>query len=1047
MRIRELANDKFTLMRWLIRLSLGFQFLLIVLVVALTAFGFSKLHQMPVDVYPEFDPPLVEVQTEALGLSAAEVESLITVPLEADLLNGIAWLEQIYSESVTGLSSINLIFEPGTDPIRARQMVQERLTQTFALPNVSKPPTMLQPMSSTRRVMMVGMKSDSLTLIEMGVLAHWNIRPRLMGVPGVSNVAVWGQRERQLQVQVDPSILRANDVTLSQVIKTTGEALWYSPLSYLESSTPGTAGWIDTPNQRLTIRHELPISDPEELAQIAIAEKSGLVLGDVAKVVEGHQPLIGEAILDIGPGLLLVIEKLPGASTLEVTRGVEEALLTMQPGLSGIKFDSTIFRPATYIEQSINNLTMLAVIGVILAALVLWVFFLHWRVIFISLVAILLSFATAILLLYLRGATFNMMVLAGLVIAIGVVVDESLISAENIALRLSVRKKNKPRTDHFKTMFSVIEDATYEMRTPMVAATLIIILTVLPVFFMQGLSGSFFQPLAQSFVLAVVASMVVAITVTPVLSLTLLNNVGLTHRKSSIANWLSSSYSRLFARSLKISQWTYIAAGVAFALIIFFALPHFRIHLLTFKQSNILIKWEEAPGTSISEMSRILHRINKEIRTITGVKNVGSHMGRAITGDKVVGINSAEIWVNLDPKADYHKALGSIAQIIDGHPGVFREVGNYRPERTDAALMEKDEKLTVRIYGYDFKVLEKLSGEVMQVLIGVGGVFDVRAELQTEEPQVEIATDLSKVQEFGLKPGDVRRQAATLLSGIQVGSLYEDQRVFDVVVWGAPEIRKSVSDISDLMIEAPDGKQVPLGELADVSIVPAPVVIRRDSVSRFIDVTAGIRSRDYNSVSADIKKELKSVKFPLEYHAEVLGGSALRQATRQQLGIVVAVAIGIFLLLQASFSSWRLAFIVFLSLPIALTGGILAAFLGGGILSLGSLMGFLAILGIGIRSNIMLISHYQYLEKYEHKKPGSRLVIRGAQERLLPIMMTAMTVGLILLPAVILGSNPGNEIVYPMAIVILGGLATSTYLTLFIIPALCLRFVYTNPKG
>lgn len=1034
-------------MRWLIRLSLSLQFLLIVLVVALTAFGISKLRQMPVDVYPEFNPPLVEVQTEALGLSAAEVESLITVPLEADLLNGIAWLEQIYSESVTGLSSINLIFEPGTDPIRARQMVQERLTQTFALPNVSKPPTMLQPMSSTRRVMIIGMTSDSLTLIEMGVLAHWNIRPRLMGVPGVANVAVWGQRERQLQVQVDPSILRANDVTLSQVIKTTGEALWYSPLSYLESSTPGTAGWIDTPNQRLTIRHELPISDPEELAQVAIAEKSGLVLGDVAKVVEGHQPLIGEAILDIGPGLLLVIEKLPGANTLEVTRGVEEALLTMQPGLSGIKLDSTIFRPATYIEQAINNLTMLAVIGVILAALVLWVFFLHWRVIFISLVAILLSFATAILLLYLRGATFNMMVLAGLVIAIGIVVDEGLISAENIALRLSVRKKNKPRTDHLKTMFSVIEDATYEMRIPMVAATLIIILTVLPVFFMPGLSGSFFQPLVRSFVLAVVASMVVATCVTPVLSLTLLNNVGLTHRKSSIAKWLNSSYGRLFARSLKISQRTYIAAGVAFALVIFFALPHLRIHLLTFKQSDILIKWEEAPGTSISEMSRILHRTSKEIRTITGVKNVGSHIGRAITGDKVVGINSAEIWVNLDPKADYHQALGSIAQIIDGHPGVFREVGNYRPERTGAALMEKDEKLTVRIYGYDFNVLEKLSGEVMQVLSGVDGVFDVRADLQTEEPQVEIATDLSKVQEYGLKPGDVRRQAATLLSGIQVGSLYEDQRVFDVVVWGAPEIRKSLSNISELMIEAPDGKQVPLGELADVRIVPAPVVIRRDSVSRFIDVTAGIRSRDYDSVSADIKKEIKSVKFPLEYHAEVLGGSALRQATRQQLGIVVAVAIGIFLLLQASFGSWRLAFIVFLSLPIALTGGILAAFLGGGILSLGSLMGFLAILGIGIRSNIMLISRYQHLEKNEGEKPGSRLVVRGTQERLLPIMMTALTVGLILLPAVILGNNPGNEIVYPMAIVILGGLASSTYLTLFIIPALYLRFGYTNPKG
>jgi multidrug efflux pump subunit AcrB len=322
------------------------RFLVVILAAILLVFGFMQLRQMPVNVFPEIDPPYVEVQTEALGLSAEEVEAFITVPMEADLLNGVAWLDQIYSESVAGLSSILLIFEPGTDPIRARQMVQERLTQAHALPNVSQPPVMMQPLSSTNRAMMVGLSSDELSLIEMGVLSRWNIKPRLLGVPGVANVAIWGQRERQLQVQVDPQKLHENGVSLQQIIETTGEALWVSPLSYLEASSPGTAGWIDTPNQRLSVRHVLPITSADDLARVAVVDKENLLLGDVTTVVEDHQPLIGDAALADGPGLILVIEKFPGANTLEVTSGVEKALADLQPGLQGMEIDTSLFRAA-----------------------------------------------------------------------------------------------------------------------------------------------------------------------------------------------------------------------------------------------------------------------------------------------------------------------------------------------------------------------------------------------------------------------------------------------------------------------------------------------------------------------------------------------------------------------------------------------------------------------------------------------------------------------------------------------------------------------------
>src|SRR5262245_3657568 len=354
------------MMRWISEASMRLRFLVLILAAVLMVFGITRISSMPVDVYPEFNPPLVEVQTEALGLSAAEVESLITTPMEADLLNGVAWLDQIYSESVVGLSRILLVFEPGTDPIRARQMVQERLTQAHALPNVSKPPVMLQPLSSSSRVMIIGLSSSSLSPIEMGVLARWNVKPRLMGVPGVANVAIWGQRERQLQVQVDPEQLRAKGVTLQQVVETTGESLWVSPLSYLEASSPGTAGWIDTPNQRLGIRHLLPIVTPEDLAKVSVVDSQGLRLGDVAKVVEDHQLLIGDAAVNSSSGLLLVIEKFPGTNTLDVTRKVEAALEALRPGLAGIEIDTTIFRPASYIELAIGNLAIVLLISIVL---------------------------------------------------------------------------------------------------------------------------------------------------------------------------------------------------------------------------------------------------------------------------------------------------------------------------------------------------------------------------------------------------------------------------------------------------------------------------------------------------------------------------------------------------------------------------------------------------------------------------------------------------------------------------------------------------------
>src|SRR5512134_1058953 len=487
------------MMSSIVKSSLKFQFLVITIAIALMAFGITQFRGMPVDVLPEYSLPYVEIQTEALGLSAKEVEQMITMPMEQDLLAGVAWLDVIQSESVPGLSSVLIYFEPGTDLYHARQMVSERLSQAaVGLPHVSKPPTMIQPLSSASRFMIIGLSSTALSLVDMSVLARWTVAPQLMGVPGVAHVAIWGNRDRQLQVLVDPEKLQEVGVTLNQVVETTGNSLWVSPLSFLEASTPGTGGFIDTPNQRLNVWHVLPISSAEELAEIPV-EGTSLLLGDVARVVEDHPLLIGDALVGDASNLLLVIEKLPGVNTLDVTRGVEAELAALQPGMPGLNFDATLFRPATYLEMAIANLTRTLVIAALLVVLVLGIFLYGWRTALISFLAIIVSLFAALFVLYLRGETLNAMVLAGLVMALGLVIDDAIVDVERIMQRL---RQNKQQGG-LKSIPTVIREAAGETRNTMFFATSITLLAIFPVFFIEGINGGLFQPLAISYALAV----------------------------------------------------------------------------------------------------------------------------------------------------------------------------------------------------------------------------------------------------------------------------------------------------------------------------------------------------------------------------------------------------------------------------------------------------------------------------------------------------------------------------------------------------------------
>ena len=1037
-------------MRWIVGSSLKLRFIVVAIAATMMYFGLAQIRDMPVDVFPEFAPPRVEIQTPSLGLSAGEVESLVTVPLE-QAMQGVEGLDEIRSKSVPQLSSIQLIFEPGTDLLKSRRLVQERTDAvTSQLPTWASPPFMIQPLSATSRVMKIGLSSTERSLIEMSMISYWTIRERLLRVPGVANVAIWGERLQMLQVQTEPERLEAHDVSMEQVMTATSQALDAGLLQFSTGSLIGTGGFVETPNQRLGIRHVQPITTPAELAQVAVAEKDGTTvrLQDVANVVEDHQPLIGDAVINEGPGLMLIVEKLPWGNTLDVTRGVEQAMAELAPGLSGIDVDTTIFRPATFVEMSIDNLGRAMLLGFLLVVIIIVVFLFEWRVALISLVTIPLALMAAALVLHWRGTTVNTMVLAGLVIALGVIVDDAIIDVENIVRRLRQHRRERSGS----STAAVILEASLEVRGPIIYATLIIVASALPVFFLSGLTGAFFKPLALSYTLATLASLVVALTVTPALTLIMLRNSVIERRESALVRRLQRGYEASLARVVGRPRHAYATVGVVILAGVA-TLPLLGQSLLpSFKERDFLMHWVTDPSASHPEETRITIQSSKELRAIPGVRNFGAHIGQALLMDEVVGVNFGENWISVDQEVDYDKTLASIQEVVDGYPGVYRDVQTYLKERIREVLTGASEAVVVRLYGEDLNTLRQKAQEVQQVLSEVDGLVGEHVDLAVDVPQIEVRVDLAAAERHGLKPGDVRRAAGVLVAGEEVGDMFRGGKAYDVQVWSTPETRNSLTSIQQLPIDTPAGDRVLLEEVADVRVAPTPNQIERDQGSRRIDVGANVGDGgDLGAIVSDIQDGLQRVQFPLGVHAEVLGEHAERQAAQQRLLTFGAIAaIAIFLLLQAAFGSFRLATLSFLTLPIALVGGVLAAFASGGIISLGSLVGFFTVFGIAARNGILMINHFQHLEHVEGVRFGPELVLRGARERLSPILMTSLATGLALVPLVVAGQIPGHEIEHPLAVVILGGLATSTVLNLFVVPSLYLRFATgwrQTPRG
>lgn len=999
---------------WLPATALRFGWGVVGLAVLLAVVAVPALRGATVDAYPEFGPTTVEVQAEALGLSAVEVEQLITVPLEQDLLNGVPFVERVTSRSIPGLASVELVFEDGTDLYRARQLVTERMAQAHALPGVGTPPVMVQPRSSVNRVAVVSLRSNTVSPIQMSVLARWQLKPRLLGIAGVSNVSVFGQRDRQLQVQVDPARLAASGVTLTRLVETTGNALWFSPLSFVEASTPGTGGFVETPTQRLGVQHVSPLTTPEALASVAIEgtgpEQRPLRIGDVADVVEDHQVLVGDARLDDASALVVMVDRFPGADPVAVARDVEAALRSMAPGMTGITVDTSTYRPDAFLGEALRRTGLLAAIGLLLLALVI-ALLAGWRSMVVVLMALPTSLLAAVWVLHLRGAPLTSMTLLGLLAGLALVVDDSVRVTRNAAA-------------------SATSGAEAARRSAVLLSTALVLVPAIPLLAVGGVPGAFAHGAAFAYVLAVLASLLVAATLTPVLAVAL--RVGASPGWSDkLMRWCADRGARVATHRAVVAVTVVGLLGGACAVA---ATAPSRSWLPFVADRTLLVDLRAAAGTSLPETTRITGLVAEELRGIDGVSSVVTTVGRALTSDRIVDVNSAQLWVALRADAQPDSARAAVSRLVHGYPGVDGQVHSYNADRLDAASEAvADDELVVRIYGSEYGELTTTAGEVSRMLSSVRGVVSPSVEAVATQPTARIEVDLDKARAFGLKPGDVRREAGTMVSGLLVGNLYEQQKIFDVVVWGEPHLRHSPEALADLRIDTPGGGQVRLGDVATVTVAPEPLAVAHDAVLRYVDVVARLTAGDRDAVVAEVSDRLQSVEMPFEYRAEVVEADSPGQVPGPLAWAVLAVLVILLLVAQAVTGSWRGAAVVVVGAGLGASGAVLVAPAVGGPATAGVLAGALAAAVLAARHCLGIVA--DLLARAAGRTPGTSTlstVLRAHAPHVL--VTTAATAGLVL-PAA-LWTDDRVAFVHPAALALLAGLVTALLTTVVLVPGL-----------
>ncbi|MGI8996454.1 MAG: efflux RND transporter permease subunit [Pyrinomonadaceae bacterium] len=1010
--------------------SLKNRLLVVIAAVALLIYGGYVATRTPVDVFPDLTAPTVTILTESHGLAPEEVESLVTLPIEA-AMNGTAGVYRVRSNSAIGISIVFVEFDLDTDIYRARQLVNEKLQQV-RMPAGLPPPT-LGPISSTMgEIMLISMTSTETSPMELRSIADWTVRPRLLGVTGVSQVMIIGGETKQFQVLVDPAKLADYDLTLEQVAEAVGA-----------SNANAAGGFLERTNEEFLIRGRARVYTPGDLANSVITVRDGapILIGNVATVQAGAALKRGDGSFNMQPAVVATIQKQPNANTLEVTEAIETTLANLKATLPpDVTIDTKAFQQSDFINRAVGNVRASIIEGGIMVTIVLFLFLWNFRTTFISLTAIPLSLITAILVMNYFGISINTMTLGGLAIAIGALVDDAIIDVENVFRRL----KQNAHSSTPAPVIDVIFRASSEIRNSILFATLIIVVVFLPLFSLGGFEGRMFAPLAFAYIISITASLIVALMVTPVLCYFLLGRSKLLHdeKDSRLVAWLKKHYAGILNWTLR-NPYKIIAGSAAMLLVavMMFTLMG-REFLPPFNEGTLNINATMPPGTSLQESNRIGNVIESVLHEVPEVVSTTRRTGRAELDEHAAGVNTSEIEVvTKEGDRPHAEFMEDVRQRLARIPGVEAEVGQPISHRIDHLLSGTRAQIAIKLFGPDLATLRTKAAEIRDQMAGVEGIVDLIVEPQVGVPQVQVNMNRQAAAAVGLRAEDLAETVDTAFNGHVASQVLEEQKTYDVLVRFDDSARESVESIGRTLIDTPTGAKVPIGQVAEVRVDQGPNTINRENVQRRIIIQANVADRDLGSVINDVRESIGSnVQLPQGYFVQYGGQFEAQENASRLITLLSIVAIGgIFLLLYIALKSARSAALVMANLPLALIGGVVMVFLSGGTLSIASLVGFITLFGIATRNGIMLISHYTHL--MDEEGVGFRdAIVQGSMERLSPILMTALVTGVGLIPLAMGVGEPGKEIQQPMAVVILGGIVTSTFLNMIVIPALYLKF-------
>ena len=1017
----------------IVRSAIRLRGVVISLACLLAGYGLYTLYQSRLDVFPEFAPPMAIIQTEAPGLSSEQVEVLVTQPIE-NALGGTVGLESLRSKSLQGLSMVTMTFRDGTDVYRARQLASERLGSVAGkLPRGVKTPALLPLSSSTSVAMVIGLTSGTRTPMQLYKLAQWTLRPQLLGLPGVADVVVFGGDVPQFQIQVDPQKLVRYGLSLQEVLSAARRA----------TSVRG-AGFLENANQRIVIQTKGQIQTADQLAHIVVSYKNaiGIRLGDIAHVAIAPAPAVGAASIGNQPGVMLIIESQYRADTLSITQSVEQALAGLKPVLAGddVQLHPDIFRPANFILFAISHLRSALLLGGILVVGVLFLFLFNVRTAFISASAIPLSLLTAVIVLRHFDVSMNTMTLGGLAIALGEVVDDAIVDVENILRRL---RENQALAQPVPAA-QVVLQASLEVRSAVVFATFIVALVFLPVLNLSGVAGKLFAPLGLAYILAILASLAVALTVTPALAYVLLAHTPLAAAEPQRVQRLKAWYGRLLSRVGQHSG-RVIAVVALLCIAALATLPFLGGSFIPeMREGHYIVHMAAIPGTSLAESMRIGRKITQALSGIPGVRQVAQRAGRAAEVVDPVDVNTSEFEVDLKPLSGGGQArvLADIQHTLDGFPGLATSANTFLTERIDETISGYTAPVVINIFGNNLDILDAKARAIAQVLNRLPGAIGVSVQSPPGTPQLVIRLRQDALTRYGFEPVDVLEAIQAAYQGVTVAQVYAGNHVYDVTVSLSPAFRASPADVGSLPLRNAQGVMVPLKQLADIDQTIGRYQIQHTGGQRLQTVTSSVRGRVVSDFVAEAEAQIKrAVTFPKGTYVVFAGEAQARAQSQHDLLVYALLAgVGIVLLLFMALRGTRALLLVLANLPFALVGGVVMVLVTGGNLTLGSMIGFVTLFGITLRNSIMLISHYQHLVHREDRRWGPETAYRGAVERLVPILMTALVTGLGLLPLALFSGAPGNEIEGPMAVVILGGLITSTLLNLLVLPTLALRF-------